>query len=274
MKIWSIIVLSLVLTIIINAVYCTNTININHYYTKTDKYTTNLHFVFISDLHNKEFGTDNKALIDTVKSQNPDFIAVGGDLVVQEVEDDSVMKNLLSQLSKIAPTYCVLGNHEVALSNKFDFKAEINSTGAVLLDNEIVEITKDGTKFALGGITDFPFYEASAPTITPDSKIWGELMGKSKDEYTILLHHHPEYITNYLEISKFDLVLCGHTHGGLVRIPFGKGIFVPNQGFFAQYDKGEFEFAKTKMIITSGLGNSNPLPRINNQAEICVIDIN
>ena len=89
-----------------------------------------------------------------------------------------------------------------------------------------------------------------------------------------MLNHEPEYISNILNDSNIDLVFCGHTHGGLVRIPFVGGMYAPNQGWFPKYDKGEFDFENTKMIITAGLGNSNFLPRINNCAEICVININ
>ena len=63
------------------------------------------------------------------------------------------------------------------------------------------------------------------------------------------------------------------THGGLVQIPFVGGVIVPNQGLFPQYDKGEFLFDNTTMIISAGLGVSNPVPRFNNQPEICVINI-
>lgn len=65
----------------------------------------------------------------------------------------------------------------------------------------------------------------------------------------------------------------GHTHGGLVRIPFVGGVIALNQGLFPQYDKGEFDFNNTSMIITGGLGVSNPIPRFNNQPEICIINI-
>lgn len=87
------------------------------------------------------------------------------------------------------------------------------------------------------------------------------------------MHHQPEYITDMVAESNVDLVLCGHTHGGLVRIPFVGGIIAPNQGLFPQYDKGEFDFNNTSMIITGGLGVSNPIPRFNNQPEICIINI-
>ena len=71
-----------------------------------------------------------------------------------------------------------------------------------------------------------------------------------------------------------DLVLSGHTHGGLIRLPFLGGLIAPMQGFFPEYDKGYFELGNNmQMIISAGLAGYGILPRINNLPEICVIDI-
>ncbi len=261
--------------IICNAVYCSVHIDKTHYSIKTDKINTDLHFVFISDLHNKEFGKNNENLVEKIKQENPDFIAVGGDMVIRYFDDDSIMKELLTELSEIAPTYCVLGNHERDLQDKIDFKADITSTGAVLLDNATIRFKKDGETVLIGGLTDYPYYEYDAPDYNNDNRYyWEEFKDESKHNFVVLLHHQPEYIKDMVTDSDVDLVLCGHTHGGLIRIPFVGGLFAPNQGFFPTYDKGEFKFGGTTMIISSGLGISNPIPRINNCAEIAVIDVN
>lgn len=270
-----IILIIISVTIAINGIYCTNTIEVNNYKISSDKTNANLHFVLISDLHNKEFGKDNCDLVEKIKEQKPDFIAVGGDMVTRYVNDDSVMKNVLTQLAQIAPTYCCLGNHEHDLEDTIDFKTDITSTGAVLLDNESTEFVKNGETIIIGALSDFPYYEFNAPNYdTPERYYWDEFKEQSKNNYSILLHHQPEYIGDISKGTDIDLILCGHTHGGLIDIPFVGGLFAPNQGLFPKYDKGEFDFDNTKMIISSGLGNSNPLFRINNCAEICVIDVN
>lgn len=245
------------------------------YNLKSDKITGNLKIVLISDLHNKEYGQNNEELVKIIKEQKPDFIAVTGDMVTRSFVNDDNMKNILSKLSEVAPVYCCLGNHERAISDKIDFKADITSCGAVLLDNEDTLFTaKSGEKVLIGGLSDYPYYEFNAPGYdTPERYFWESFKEKSEDYYSILLHHQPEYITDMVAQSDVNLVLCGHTHGGLVRIPFIGGVIVPNQGFFPQYDKGEFDFDNTTMIISGGLGVSNPVPRFNNQPEICVINI-
>lgn len=267
--------LALAVTSIIYGLYCSNTIKIKNYSISTDKLNSSAKFVFISDLHCKEYGDKNSELVSKIKEQNPLFIAVGGDMVNKYSSDDHVMRGLLPQLANIAPTYCILGNHELILKDEIDFKNDINSTGAKLLDNEMVTIETNGEKFLLGGMSDFPYYDFNAPDYdTPERYFWEDFKDKSKDCYSILLHHQPEYLESIMQDSNVDLVMCGHTHGGAVQIPFAGGVFAPNQGFFPKYDKGEFDLYDTKMIISAGLGDAYPVLRLNNCPEISVVQIN
>lgn len=267
--------LALAVTSIIYGLYCSNTIKIKNYSISTDKLNTSTKFVFISDLHCKEYGDKNSELVSKIKEQSPLFIAVGGDMVNKYSSDDHVMRELLPQLADIAPTYCILGNHELILKDEINFKNDINSTSAKLLDNEMVTIEANGEKILLGGMSDFPYYEFNAPDYdTPERYFWDDFKDKSKNGYSILLHHQPEYLESIMQDSNVDLVMCGHTHGGAVQIPFIGGLFAPNQGFFPKYDKGEFDLYDTKMIISAGLGDAYPVLRLNNCPEISVVEIN
>lgn len=267
--------LALAVTSIIYGLYCSNTIKIKNYSISTDKLNSSAKFVFISDLHCKEYGDKNSELVSKIKEQNPLFIAVGGDMVNKYSSDDHVMRELLPQLADIAPTYCILGNHELILKDEINFKNDINSTSAKLLDNEMVTIEANGEKILLGGMSDFPYYEFNTPDYdTPERYFWDDFKDKSKNGYSILLHHQPEYLESIMQDSNVDLVMCGHTHGGAVQIPFIGGLFAPNQGFFPKYDKGEFDLYDTKMIISTGLGDAYPVLRLNNCPEISVVEIN
>ena len=273
------IIISSVLTIavvtVIYGMYCSNTLEVRNYTIKSDKVNSPVRFVFISDLHCKEYGNKNSDLVAKIKEQNPDFIAVGGDIVNKYSADDHVMRELLPQIAEIAPTYCILGNHELALKDEIDFRNDIDSTGAKLLDNESVTLNINGEKILLGGMSDFPYYEYNAPDFdTPERYFWDEFKESSKDCYSILLHHQPEYLESIMQDSNVDLVMCGHTHGGAIQIPFIGGVFAPNQGFFPKYDKGEFDLYYTKIIISAGLGDAYPVLRLNNCPEISVVKIN
>ena len=270
------IILALFVTLIIWGVYCDNTIAITNYCVNNTKNDAKLKFVVITDLHNKEYGEKNADLAELVKEQNPDFIAVCGDMVNRGDPDTTKMKDVLEKLSKIAPTYCCLGNHERDNAAKFgtDFKSETNSTGAVLLDNEYIKFTKNGKSVLIGGMSDYPYYEFyTHDDDVPSRTLWEEFAEKAKNNFTILLHHQPEYIAEDAKKTDIDLIVCGHTHGGQIQLPFIGGVIAPNQGLFPKYDKGEFDLDGTKMIVCAGLSNTVFIPRINNQVEIGVVTI-
>ena len=270
------IILMLFVTLVIWGVYCDNTIAITNYCVNNAKNDAKLKFVVITDLHNKEYGEKNADLAELVKEQNPDFIAVCGDMVNRGDSDTTKMKDVLEKLSKIAPTYCCLGNHERDNAAKFgtDFKSETNSTGAVLLDNEYIKFTKNGKSVLIGGMSDYPYYEFYTPDDdVPSRTLWEEFAEKAKNNFTILLHHQPEYIAEDAKKTDIDLIVCGHTHGGQIQLPFIGGVIAPNQGLFPKYDKGEFDLDGTKMIVCAGLSNTVFIPRINNQVEIGVVTV-
>ena len=270
------IILALFVTLVIWGVYCGNTIAITNYCVNNTKNDAKLKFVVITDLHNKEYGEKNADLAGLVKEQNPDFIAVCGDMVNRGNPDTTKMKDVLEKLSKIAPTYCCLGNHERDNAAKFgtDFKSETNSTGAVLLDNEYIKFTKNGKSVLIGGMSDYPYYEFYTPDDdVPSRTLWEEFAEKAKNNFTILLHHQPEYIAEDAKKTDIDLIVCGHTHGGQIQLPFIGGVIAPNQGLFPKYDKGEFDLDGTKMIVCAGLSNPVFIPRINNQVEIGVVTV-
>lgn len=275
LKIIALSILTVVVIAVIYGLYCSNTLEVRNYTINSDKINSQIRFVFISDLHCKEYGEKNRDLVAKIREQNPDFIAVGGDMVNKYSTDDHVMRELLPQLAEIAPTYCVLGNHELYIKDEIDFKNDIDLTGAKLLDNESVTLNINGEKILLGGMSDFPYYEYNAPDYdTPERYFWDDFKENSKNCYSILLHHQPEYLESIMQDSKVDLVMCGHTHGGAIQIPFVGGVFAPNQGFFPKYDKGEFEINGIKMIVSAGLGDAYPILRLNNCPEISVVEIN
>ena len=70
-----------------------------------------------------------------------------------------------------------------------------------------------------------------------------------------------------------DLVFSGHAHGGQFQLPFVGGLVAPNQGFFPQYDAGQFDEENTTMIVSRGVGNSIIPIRFNNRPEIVVAQL-
>ena len=83
--------------------------------------------------------------------------------------------------------------------------------------------------------------------------------------------------SEYAPESWGDLMLSGHTHGGVIRIPVLGPLLTKEGGLFPErggaYVYGRYSVSDKPLIVSGGLENSNPF-RINNQPELVVIDIN
>ncbi|MBP0962944.1 MAG: metallophosphoesterase, partial [Oscillospiraceae bacterium] len=84
----------------------------------------------------------------------------------------------------------------------------------------------------------------------------------------------PERFEEYIPYG-FDLVVCGHTHGGLWRLPgIVEGFFATGQGLFPTYVGGKYEKDGCKMIVSRGLSKKHILiPRIFNRPEVVLVHI-
>ena len=98
------------------------------------------------------------------------------------------------------------------------------------------------------------------------------LRASEPESFVLMLAHRAYWAEKYPELD-VDLILCGHTHGGIVRLPLVGGLAASNMGLFPEYDAGLFELPAYKLFISRGLGNSVPLPRFLNTPEIVSITL-
>lgn len=227
----------------------------------------------VSDLHNAEFGEGNWKLLKMLSQTDPDIIVLTGDLIDSRQTDLDVALEFAWQAGKIARVYYVSGNHEARVPEYEDLKNGLVKAGAVILENQKVQITREGESITLMGIDDPSFQ---------DNYLFGDAEGVAKqaisdlkdasDGYTILLSHRPELFDTYVD-SGVDLVFSGHAHGGQFRLPFVGGLVAPNQGLFPKYDAGQFDEENTTMIVSRGVGNSIIPIRFNNRPEIVVAQL-
>jgi predicted MPP superfamily phosphohydrolase len=249
---------------------------ITTYNISTDKDITDLRILMLSDLHLKEYGENNEILLADMKSLNPDVIVVVGDSVIHNAKKQYHKAiDFLNKSAEIAPTYFSPGNHEWTLiyHNKcYEFKRDLMSCDAIYLDNKIDEITVGENSFVICGAYDEP----DAILGTTD-KVFLELnANKYQTTFKLLLSHCPMTIANTEITPDADLVLSAHEHGGQIIIPFtNQGLISRNQGLFPKYTQGIHTIAGNTVIISTGLSNSyHSVPRINNQPELVVIDVN
>lgn len=214
----------------------------------------------ISDLHGNE--RLYSLLLRAVAAAEPDIVALTGDLSDAEGQREA-LGPFLRSLTEISRCYYVSGNHEWADLNAEKFFAFVAGTGVRVLRNEWVSLSSGGDTLALAGIEDPNGY---ADMKTPQ-KLYAELREKT-DAYVITLCHRPGLFTE-LALTGYDLVLSGHNHGGLVRLPFIGGLVSPN-GFFPEYDRGLFQLDGSTMLVSPGLSGGGKLPRLFNRPEVCV----
>lgn len=227
----------------------------------------------ISDLHNTEFGEENRKLLNALKQAEPDIIVLTGDLVDSRNTDISVAVALAQRAVKIAPCYYVTGNHESRIGELSQLLDGLVSAGVTVLRNETAALERNGDKLTLLGLDDPAFRSDymvgdSGPVLTSAL----EKLAAGDMEYTIALSHRPEWFSLYRDFG-LDLVFCGHAHGGQFRLPFVGGIVAPNQGFFPRYDAGVFTEKDCFMVVSRGLGPSIIPLRIGNRPELVVVTL-
>lgn len=221
--------------------------------------------VQISDLHNAAFGKENERLLDKIRELEPDMVVLTGDLVDSERTDIAVAVGFAEAVAAEYPTFYVTGNHEILLeeSECMALLEGLESAGVVCLQNEAVEIERNGSKITLIGLNEQSLSGAALK----------KLAEESAGSFQILLAHEPQYIENY---SKYgvDLVFSGHAHGGQVRIPFTSiGLVAPGQGLFPKYTEGIHVVDGTTMVVSRGLGNSIIPVRVFNRPEIVCVEL-
>ena len=98
----------------------------------------------ISDLHNTEFGEGNVKLIELLSQTNPDIIVIAGDLIDSRHTDIEIALEFARRAVQISPVYYVSGNHEARVAEYEDLKIGLVKAGVVILENQKVQITRDG----------------------------------------------------------------------------------------------------------------------------------
>ena len=240
--------------------------------------------VQISDLHNAKFGKDNQKLVDRIRECEPDMIVLTGDLVDSNHTNVDRAVQFVDEIVKICPVYYVTGNHEYWLEkSEYDELMDgLASAGAVILDDQVVEISRGDAKFRLVGLDDRSLSDGTLEALLSDESIRNDQAGQKeetadnenseKKEFTVVLAHEPQYLARYASAG-VDLVLSGHAHGGQFRLPFVGGIVAPDQGFFPEYTAGEYYMDGTEMIVSRGLGNSVIPVRLFNYPQIVCVEL-
>ena len=229
-----------------------------------------LRIAHVSDLHDAEFGEGHAKTVALLKRAEPDLIFLTGDMVDRHQGRTDVALTLAfaEQAVEIAPCYYVTGNHEAGISPE-DYAAleeGLQALGVTVLRDASVTLGRDGQTILIVGV--------DSPAFGKTGKITENLDAICEGEYTLLLAHHPEYVSAYVRAGA-DVVFSGHVHGGQFRIPFIGGLYGPGQGWFPAYDKGVYCVSdgneQTHLVVSRGLGNSSIPVRFANRPEVVTV---
>lgn len=223
--------------------------------------------VQLSDLHGAEFGEDGMGLVEKVKELEPDIIALTGDFVTDE-GDLAAVEKLAARLVKLCPVYFISGNHEFGSGLAVKVRNILERAGVKYLSNEYLTISRGEDGILLGGVEDPLAY---ADMLSPD-ELAQKMNDAAPDAFKILLGHRNYWMTEYPELP-VDLIFCGHAHGGLIRIPGVGGLIGTDRRLFPDFDAGQFNNGRYTLIVSRGLGNSVPIPRVFNRPEIVCVEL-
>ena len=265
------------------------------------KVNNKVRIIQISDLHNCTYGDDNSELIHRVLKLKPDVIIYTGDIIDSNTASDAPVLNLCAELAKVAPSYYIYGNNEIEkyydgvltqyyLDEKFGiedsarnsqslldvqdaFAQKLEAVGVRALKNSMETITVGSTNVDVYGVlTSNP---AAFWSYAGDS--FGQYLYTNENHLKVTAIHEPTVFEAYSPAYWGDLMLAGHTHGGLMHIPLVGPLYTPEGGLLPQrngcYVIGQYDIQGSALIVSAGLENSNIL-RLNNQPELVIIDIN
>ena len=252
-------------------------------YTVTDARVTREHVLaFITDLHEKEYGQGSARLVSALSEAAPEAVLIGGDIVIARHAGRSGWlsrtRALAEALRGMCPVFFAMGNHEQRLREdeecaaQFDELLEVlRSSGVAVLDDtsaSLGELRVYGLSLPMEHYRRFTAEPADAETVR------AHLGGPDESAVTVLLAHNPRWFPAYAEWGA-DIVLSGHLHGGIMRLPLIGGVVSPQPALFPRYSGGEYRSGdgRSVMVLSCGMGVHTLPIRIFNPAELSIVRV-
>jgi predicted MPP superfamily phosphohydrolase len=224
----------------------------------------------LSDFHYDPYFSVHplRSAIAMVNGLRPDLIALTGDFVSMPWSGDPAdaasaaepCAQLLRQMRAPHGLWAVLGNHDV-FTDPDRVSTSLHSAGVQVLSNQSVPIDRDGARFWLSGVDD---------VLGGTADLDATLHDLPADEAAVLLAHEPDYADTVARYS-VDLQLSGHSHGGQVRVPFVRPLFLPELA--RKYVWGLYQIGGLALYTNPGLGTVNLPVRMNCPPEITLLTL-
>jgi predicted MPP superfamily phosphohydrolase len=227
--------------------------------------------VLLSDFHYDSVFSVHplRASISMVSQLHPDLIVLTGDFVSAPLVKGDLEKaasaaepcaRLLGQMRAPHGLWAVMGNHDDH-TDPSRVTSALRAEGIQVLSNQSAAIEQDGARFWLAGVND---------VLSETADLDKTLHNLPADEATVLLAHEPDYAD---EVARYpvDLQLSGHSHGGQVRLPFLRPLFLPELA--VKYIWGLYRIGPLTLYTNPGLGTVGLPVRWNCPPEITVLTL-
>jgi hypothetical protein len=224
----------------------------------------------LSDFHYDPYFSVHplRTAIGLVNALQPNLIALTGDFVsapmfgepAQPAAAAKPCAELLTRMHATHGLWAVLGNHDCYTdSERVTFA--LRSAGIPVLTNQSVPIERDGARFWLSGVED---------VLEKSPDIQATLHDVPTGEAVVLMAHEPDY-ADHVSAHPVDLQLSGHSHGGQVRFPYVRPLFLPELA--KKYVWGLYKINGLTLYTNPGLGTVNLPVRMNCPPEITLLTL-
>lgn len=210
--------------------------------------TAVLRVLHISDLHIERLGNREAKLLELTRSAEPDIIVITGDYVNISYNVDLLthahVRELLGQLSAPGGVFAVLGSPAVDVREVWSL---FEGLPVCLLRNEAIHHTgPQGQPVTILGVD-------CIHNLEKDRVSFGRVMASTSEHGpVILLHHSPDLMPEAVRYG-IDLYVCGHTHGGQVRLPL-IGPILTSSKLGRRYVMGHYHEGRTHLYVSRGVG--------------------
>lgn len=219
----------------------------------------------LSDLHQERFGSCQKRLLALICREDYDLAVITGDFLSSySPYDFTPVAELLAGIKK--PVYSVYGNHDYQERDRL--AKDLSDHGVVVLENAWCPVSK---ALQIAGVSD-PSFSRRHPETPHKTDLKKTMTGLDPKVFTLLLSHSPEILPAAVKAS-IPLILCGHTHGGQVKIPLLGALTTASNKLFDPYVQGLYRQGETYLYINRGLGTSGLPLRFLSPPEVTFITL-
>ncbi len=247
---------------------------------KSSMPAASVRLAFLTDYHNGSPALADEILL-RLSQISPDMICIGGDMLVGKPDTSTAPAlEFVKRVSEAYPVVYAYGNHEYRMCLYPETYGDAGQRyEEALLRMPLTLLRNSSDSFAVKELS-FSFTGLEIPAV--NYKKWKKipfsaddvqhLVGKpNKENIQVLLAHNPVYSDVYLDWGA-DIILCGHMHGGIVRL-FGRPVIGTDGRFFPRYGYGRIDRADASVYVSAGLGEHTIPIRLFNPREIVVVNV-